>query len=571
IEPVTGVAWWEGEHVYGYDQGQNPHAQNRTYASQLGVNQSRCHIRQTSGVGGLGGGGQTCEPSLCALLSKKAGVPVAISRTRRLHSIRRRNHYSPKGITKLGGKRDGTMTAMQQKWYCHGGFNAAAGNGWENIDCSYILPNVTQETYGVATNTGFGAGHRCLMHPEAAFTLCVALNAMADAIGMTPLEYLRKVTITDDMLNQDNGRPMTCASTRMCLEAVNEKINYEQKYHAPGTRTLPDGRLHGVGIACFNDRHGHSGAGRGVVIYMNTDGTCNFVTGQSNNQNGTNSVTQANIIAEALGLPFEAVYCSSYGTNDQAPDGGMQAGSQGASSNGSASLMAALDIREQLFAHAANQLGVAVDDLHARDGKIFVKTDQSKSLTHAEVMARISKPIIGVGKSFAEVLRRPFQGKPIGTPAFHRQGVASAFEVAVDPDTGDVEILAHAHTTDCGRVIDPVTAGGQIGSSLWTACGKGLLWDVHHDPQRGALLDQTHIDMKAHTAMDINDDVHGGWLTESVNATGPFGMSGLGEPAANGSGFAALLMAIHNAIGGDFSKFTRPMSPDRILKHLGKA
>lgn len=394
---------------------------------------------------------------------------------------------------------------------------------------------------------------------------------MGEALNMNPLQFLRKVTIADDMRNQDNDQPMTCASTRTCLEAVAQKSGYEQKWHAPGTRTLPDGRKHGIGIACFNDRHGSTSTGRGVVIYMNNDGTANFVTGQSNNQQGCNSVTFANIIAETLGLPFEAVTCSSYGTHDQAPDGGMQAGSTGATTNGSACQQAALDIREQMFTYAAGQLKVAVGDLHAEEGKIFVKTDPTKTITHAAVMAKISKPIIGVGKSLATVLKRPFQGKDVGTTAFHREGTASVYEVAVDTETGDVEIIGHAHTVDCGRAVDPYQAGGQIASSLWSQHGKALMWDVHHDPGTGALLDQTFLDMKCATTMDINDDVHGGFFTESIGYASPFGMSGLGEPAAHGSGAAALMSAIYNALGGSYQSMQRPMTPDRVLKHLGKA
>jgi CO/xanthine dehydrogenase Mo-binding subunit len=71
--------------------------------------------------------------------------------------------------------------------------------------------------------------------------------------------------------------------------------------------------------------------------------------------------------------------------------------------------------------------------------------------------------------------------------------------------------------------------------------------------------------------MDMNDDVHGGFLTESIQAATPFGMSGLGEPAALSSGPAALMSAIYNAIGGSYQAMQRPMSPERILKHLGKA
>lgn len=576
IEPCTGIAWWEGDHVYSYDQGQNPHSQNRTNASQIGIAQNKCHNREPAGAGGYGGGGQTNEPVMCALLAKKAGMPVAYQRTRRLQPIRRRNHYSPKGITKLGAKKDGTLTAWQQKWYCWGGFNAATGNGMENLDCSYVLPNLEQETYGVATNTGFGAGHRCLMHPEAQNTMDVALTAMSEALNMNPLQFLRKITINDDTLNQDNGQPMTCASLRMALEAVAQKIGFEAKWHKPGARTLPDGRLHGIGISCFNDRHGTTSAGRGVVIYMNNDGTANFVTGQSNNQQGSNSVAFACIIAETLGLPFAAVTCSSYGTADQAPDGGSQAGSTGATTNGSAAQEAALDLRDQMFAYAVTQAPFAalkstVADLHARNGSIFLKSDPTKSITHANVMAKITKPIWGSGKSKDTDLRRPFQGKPVGTRAFHRQGSASAWEVAVDPETGDVEILGHAHTTDCGRIIDFHSSNGQILSSLWSAHGKSLMWDVQYDPQVGAPLHQTFLDAKCATSMDVNDDVHGGFLTESIGSATPFGMSGLGEPAALSSGPAALMSAIYNAVGGSYQTMQRPMTPDKILKHLGKA
>jgi len=396
---------------------------------------------------------------------------------------------------------------------------------------------------------------------------------MAEALGMNHLDFYRKVLMTDDMRNPDNDRPIPTAAMRKALERAAEVVDYEAKWHEPGTKTLPDGRLHGVGIACINDRHGGTSTGRGAVIYMNNDGTANFVTGQSNNQNGSNSVTFANIIAETIGITFDDVVCSSYGTADQAPDGGSQAGSRGAISNGSACQAAALDIREQLFTYAAEQLEVGIEDLHATDGSIFVKTDPSKSITHAAVMARISRPIVGVGKSYADELRKPFQGKEVGERSYHRSGVASAWEVAVDPETGEVEVLKHAHIYDIGRVIDPYCAGGQISSSLWSAWSKVMMWDKQYDPQTGALLGQTHLDMKMATSMDIDDSIHGGEFLETIDAVGPFGMHGCGEPGALGTGPAALTMAIYNAIGGDIQKVNRwgASTPIQILKLLGKA
>jgi len=337
--------------------------------------------------------------------------------------------------------------------------------------------------------------------------------------------------------------------------------------------------MHGIGIITHNDRHGNTSGGRAVVVYMNTDGTANLVTGMSNNQVGSNSVSLVAIVAEALGLPFEAVVCSSYGTADQAPSGGSQAGSRGASSNGTACLNAALDIREQMFAFVAEELEVSADDLDARDGTIFVKTDPSKFMTHADVMGDIDGPIIGFGRSHSETgggpgtgLRKPRQGEEVGYGAYHREGVAAAYEVAVDTETGEVEILDWIHVLDAGRILDVYSANGQIKSAMWVQYNKTFLWDVKYDPQTGTELHQTYVENKTATHMDIpepNGDKNTGEMLELIDAIGPFGAHGIGEPAAP-PGYSALIMAINNALGGEMIK-TRPVTPMVILKHLGKA
>ena len=416
------------------------------------------------------------------------------------------------------------------------------------------------------------------MHPEASVTLEIAVHTMAMELGMTPLEFYRKNLVTDDTKNQDNDRAMTSRSPRVCLERAASYIGYESKYHAPGARTLSDGRMHGIGIIAHHDRHGNTSGGRAVVVYMNSDGTANFVTGQSNNQVGCNSVGLAVIVAEALGLPFEAVVCSSYGTADQAPDGGSQAGSRGASSNGTAALNAALDIREQMFAFVAGELEVSADDLDARDGVIFVKTDPSKFMTHSDVMSDIDGPIIGFGRSHAERgaigggLRKPTQGEEVGYDAYHREGVAAAYEVAVDTETGEVEILDWIHVLDVGRILDHYSAEGQRVSGMWVQYNKTFLWDVKYDPQTGTELHQTHVENKTATHMDIpepNGDKNTAEALELIDAIGPFGAHGIGEPSAP-PGYSALIMAINNALGGEMIK-TRPVTPMVILKHLGKA
>ena len=161
VESEGAIAWWEGEDVYGYDRNQNPHSNNRSNARNLSVPLNRCHFQVIGAGGGFGGGGQTREPTTAALLSKKAGKPVQITRPRRIQSPSRRNHYGPRLSMRLGWNEDTqTMTALECIWYTWGGRNGSRGGYNQNIDTTFMCDNISYESYGVATNTGYGAGYR---------------------------------------------------------------------------------------------------------------------------------------------------------------------------------------------------------------------------------------------------------------------------------------------------------------------------------------------------------------------------------------------------------------------------
>lgn len=566
IEPEGAIAWWDGEDVYGYDCNQAPHSNNRGNAGALGVPLNKCHFRVLGAGGGFGGRGQTREPTTAALLSKKAGKPVQVTRPRRIQSPSRRNHYGPKLTMKIGCKNDGTLTAIQTTWWAWGGRNGARGNYWENQDTTFDCPNMKYDAYGVATNTGVASGYRCLAHPETAFMMDIVLYKMAARLGMNPLEFLRKIFTPNYALQADNDRPLSSpTSLRDCLEKAAEEIGFEEKWHEPGASTLPDGRLHGIGIHAHLDRHGMSRTGRGTIINMRRDGTALLTTGMSAFSGGPHA--EVAIAAEALGVNYDAVQIGEFGNPDTSMDGGGQFGSQSTPSNGSAALMAANDVKEQLFAYAADELGVNPEDLDATEGVIFVKTDPTQSMTHADVMGGIGKPLIGIGKSFGEYLRKPVGDFPIGTRSWHRTGLAGAYELAVDTETGEVEILNMVNVCDAGRVIDRHSSEGQILAGLWVHDMKCRLWDVKHDPGTGVLLSQNLLDDKMPTSMDVDETKNNAIFLETIGAVGPFGCNGIGEPAASAN-YAAYMMALSNALGVWITE--RPMPPQKILKLLGK-
>ena len=109
--------------------------------------------------------------------------------------------------------------------------------------------------------------------------------------------------------------PLASSGLAECLTKGAEYVNWEEKWHEPGAKMLPDGRMHGMGLAIF-----HHSSGRGqssAVVEWNRDGSVVLRTGQ--NQYGTGSITALGMIAaEVLGIPFEDIRVV-WGDSDSSP------------------------------------------------------------------------------------------------------------------------------------------------------------------------------------------------------------------------------------------------------------
>jgi CO/xanthine dehydrogenase Mo-binding subunit len=400
---------------------------------------------------------------------------------------------------------------------------------------------------------------------------------MALKLGMTPLAFRKKVFCQEDpkggfAIEQDNGRPTSSYAMMKCLDRAATEIGYDAKYHAPGAKTLADGRLHGIGISGHRDPHGSMSAGRGSIAILNSDGTVKFITGQSRLQGGP--AAYASIIAETLGLKYTDIG-QSWGDPDHAPDGGSQAGSAGTINNGMAAMRAAESVKSQMFTYAVTQapfaaLKATVADLDVGDGNIFMKSDPTKTTTWKAVAAKIAKPVVGVGKSEASTWRKADGKQPLGTACDMREDCATAYEVAVDPETGDVEILNFVNVGDAGRCIDKRVCDSQIVNSDFAQLGKARYWELMHDGTTGALLTQNYLDDKMPTSMDYDFQKNNNIEFEEINAAGPYGAHGVAEPLAV-PGMSSLTLAINNALGLDVWLTEKPITNWRILKGLKKA
>ncbi len=193
-------------------------------------------------------------------------------------------------------------------------------------------------------------------------------------------------------------------------------------------------------------------------------------------------------------------------------------------------------------------LEAAPEDLEIRQGNIFVRgAPEGKSTTvrevaHARLFRRGGAPLVAAGNFDPDsVLQDPSRyGNESGAYNFAVQ----AAEVEVDPDTGKVTVLQYAAASDCGTVIFPVGAEGQVEGSIAQGLGytlsEGLLWD------NGRPVNPNFSDYRLPTAGDMPKFLRE--FADSYEPTGPFGAKGLGELAMDP--FAAVIgNAIFDACG----------------------
>ena len=127
-----------------------------------------------------------------------------------------------------------------------------------------------------------------------------------------------------------------------------------------------------------------------------------------------------------------------------------------------------------------------------------------------------------------------------------------------------MEHVVYAH--DIGRVINPVTAEGQVEGAVQQGIGYALMEHMQFDPASGACLSSDFLDYKMPTAVEMPDKIETIFI-ESMEETGPFGAKSLAEcclivPAP------AIANAVYNAVGVRVREL--PITPEKVLTGLGK-
>jgi CO/xanthine dehydrogenase Mo-binding subunit len=136
-----------------------------------------------------------------------------------------------------------------------------------------------------------------------------------------------------------------------------------------------------------------------------------------------------------------------------------------------------------------------------------------------------------------------------------------AVEVAVDEETGKIQVLKLVSCYDVGRAINPLSVEGQMEGGAIYGMGYGLTEEVIIE--KGVTITPSFSEYLVPTSMDVPEVQT--IILESGDGVGPFGAKGVGEPSVC-SVAPAIANAVYDAVGVRI--YDLPITPEKVLKAI---
>jgi aerobic carbon-monoxide dehydrogenase large subunit len=584
MSPLEGkgvLAHWDGraDQLVVYSSTQTPHLIRTGLSEVLKMDQAQVRVIAPDVGGGFG---YKCvlhpEEVSIAWVARHLGRPVRWIEDRREHLVAgantRQHQYKIKAYADKSGRLLGLDAEIAvdigaySVWPFTACLEAAQAGG--NLPGPYVLPAYCCTTYSVATNKPSFTPYRGVARPGVCFAMELTIDAIAHAAGREPADVRRENLVPPEAMPYTNitrkfydsgnyAESVTRAAELICLEAV----------RARQARGEPDGRLVGVGFSTFTEQTAHGTAvfaAWGLPLVPGYEQATAKITpsGSVEIRSGNQSVGQglettiAQVACEWLKTRIDQVQVfmgdtgtTPYSTGAYASRSMVMAG--GAVSKACETLAARLKI------HAAHLLQRSPEEIELREGAAFAG---QASATYKDIArAWYLRPDQLAGDVDTLGLEVTEGYKPdIDTGVFTYATHAAA--VAVDPQTGAVEILDYAIFEDCGRRVNPMILEGQAYGGMAQGIGTALFEEVLYDDS-GQPLTTTLSDYILPGPAELPSVKLG--HAETLSPYTRHGIKGVGEGAAIAPA-GAIVNAINDALrplGVEINE--APATPRRIL------
>jgi putative selenate reductase molybdopterin-binding subunit len=566
LEPHVCISYFdEDDRLVLRTSTQVPFHIRRMVAPLIGLPVKKIRVIKPRIGGGFGNKQEMVLEDLCAHLTIATKRPVQMVYTRTQEFISSRSRHAMIVRYKVGVKGDKVTTMTLDligdtgAYGCHaltvnmvGGFKGLTLYNPDNIrfNCDVVYTN----TPPAGAFRGYGA-------MQCEYGIEVMMEEIAEKLGQDVVEFKRKnwLKIGEEMnLSKKLGEGregvmqiLTTSRMSECVDIGMKATDFRKKREAYRNQS---GRIRkGIGFAI--SMHGSGIADldmASATLKMNDDGSFNLLIGATDLGTGSDTIL-GQIAAEELGVPLEDMIVYSSDTDFTPFDKGAYASSTTYTSGG-AVLKAAKLIKEQILEQAAVMLELP-NTSGLWLGNRQVSAQDGRSLSFMD---------IGLGslhmQNQHQIMATASHTSPMSPPPTSAQFA----EVEVDTQTGQIKVERLLMLVDCGRVINPITAAGQVEGGMSQGLGFALTEEMLFDKNGQALnpsLVKYHVPKAAE--MPVMDVI----FVQTEEPSGPYGAKSVSEISIDGVA-PAVTNALHNAT--DVWVRELPLTPERVLKELKK-
>jgi len=588
--PIEGrgvVATWDtrkGQLVV-YSSTQQPHIVRTGIAECLGLDHAAVRVVAPDVGGGFGYKGILLPEEIClGWATRRLGVPLRWLEDRREHLTASANCREHHYVLTAYADRDGKLLGLD----CEATVDAGAYSSYpfsaclEGAQVASILPGVYDfphyrcRAVSVASNKPPILPYRGVARTGVCFALELVLDALARELEIEPMALRLKNLVQPDQMPFTNitQKYFDSGDYPECLKQAMSAIKLGE-VRARQRAGEPDGRRIGVGCAMYCEQAGHGTSvysGWGIpmvpgheqaVARLTPDGGLELRIGAHSHGQGMET-TMSQVAHEILGVAHDKIRLV-HGDTEYTPYSTGTWGSRSMIWSGGAVAAACEQLAERARKIAAKLLQCRVEEVTMSGGELVGPASRIPLADIAVAWYRRPQdlpPDVDAGGLEVTAGYRPLRDTGTFSYATH------AALVAVDPDTGEVEILDYVVVEDGGVLVNPMIVDGQIFGGTAQGIGTAFYEEMRFDEQ-GQPLGSTLSDYLLPGPAEVPPIriLH----METPSPLTRFGQKGIGEGGAIPPP-AALTNAINDALKDwGVELLSSPVTPRRIVEAIEAA
>jgi CO/xanthine dehydrogenase Mo-binding subunit len=553
IEPHAFMAAPDGDGIAIWSAIQHPNWLQRIIAELLGLPLARVRVHAPDPGGAFGGKQHAKYEPLLAFMARATGRPVRLVLTleETFQAVRR---GAAEIHVRTGFRDDGTLAFRDlEANYLIGAYadiaDRTVAKGSYTSMGPYRCPAVRIVARSVLSHTVPSTAFRGFGNPQQIWAVESNMDEAARTLGIDPVELrLRNLARPGDEFIP--GDTPADGDWAIAVRRAAELIGWETP--------TPPGRGRGIALGI------KSGPTTGLsysTVRLLVDGSVIVYAGTSDMGQGARTIF-GQIAAQELGAPLDWVTVV-MGDTAVVPYDQQTSASRSSVFMGNAVLRACRDIQTKVRAMAARVESVPEADVAVDRGEVRIG---DRTLPIRDVVARGLGRLGGEITGLGEMRKDAEPDHPLGGTAAFYEFNATAVEVEVDREMGDIVIHRYVTVSDVGKALNPQQVRGQDEGAAVMGLGHTLMEHYILD-DTGRIRNLGAIDYRIPTSMDLPRRLDSE-IVENLDGPGPYGAKGMSEGALLPVA-PAVAAAVRDATGAVIRDL--PLSPERVWRALQDA